>query len=43
MWPPFHWAGFGQPDDIADIAVFLASDQAGWLTGELITAGGGLH
>ncbi|NYF87978.1 glucose 1-dehydrogenase [Tunturiibacter empetritectus] len=33
----------GQPDDIADIAVFLASDQAGWLTGELITAGGGLH
>jgi len=34
---------FGQPNDIADIAVFLASDQAGWLTGELITAGGGLH
>jgi 3-oxoacyl-[acyl-carrier protein] reductase len=33
----------GQPKDIADIAVFLASDQAGWLTGELITAGGGLH
>ena len=33
----------GQPDDIADIAVFLASDQSGWLTGELITAGGGLH
>ena len=33
----------GQPSDIADIAVFLASDQAGWLTGELITAGGGLH
>ena len=33
----------GQPSDIADIAVFRASDQAGWLTGELITAGGGLH
>ncbi|HEY0967991.1 MAG TPA: glucose 1-dehydrogenase [Opitutaceae bacterium] len=33
----------GQPDDIASVAVFLASDDAGWLTGELIRAGGGLH
>jgi 3-oxoacyl-[acyl-carrier protein] reductase len=31
----------GQPDDIARIAVFLASDDAGWLTGERITASGG--
>lgn len=33
----------GQPDDIADIAVFLASDDARWLTGENLTASGGLR
>jgi len=32
----------GQPDDIAKVAVFLASDDAGWVTGERITAAGGL-
>jgi len=31
----------GQPKDIADIAVFLASEESGWLTGELLLAGGG--
>ena len=31
----------GQPDDIARVALFLASDQSGWLTGERITASGG--
>lgn len=31
----------GQPDDVADIMVFLASEQAHWLTGQLIYAGGG--
>jgi 3-oxoacyl-[acyl-carrier protein] reductase len=31
----------GQPKDIADIAVFLASDTSGWLTGETLLAGGG--
>jgi 3-oxoacyl-[acyl-carrier protein] reductase len=33
----------GQPDDIARVAVFLASDDSAWLTGERITASGGLH
>jgi 3-oxoacyl-[acyl-carrier protein] reductase len=33
----------GQPGDIAAIAVFLASDDSAWLTGELILAGGGLR
>ena len=33
----------GQPGDIASVAVFLASDDAKWLTGELILAGGGLR
>ena len=32
----------GQPEDIANVAVFLASDDAGWVTGERITAAGGL-
>ncbi|MGO4869284.1 MAG: SDR family NAD(P)-dependent oxidoreductase [Roseiarcus sp.] len=32
---------FGQPDDIARVAVFLASDRSAWLTGERITASGG--
>ena len=31
----------GQPDDIGKIAVFLASDQSGWVTGERIVASGG--
>jgi 3-oxoacyl-[acyl-carrier protein] reductase len=33
----------GQPDDIAPIASFLASDDSGWLTGELLVASGGLR
>ncbi len=34
---------FGQPDDIAPVAVFLASSDSGWLTGEVIRASGGLN
>ena len=33
----------GQPKDIASVAVFLASENSAWLTGESIIAGGGLH
>ncbi len=33
----------GQPDDIAPIAVFLASQDSGWLTGETVLASGGLR
>jgi len=33
----------GQPDDIAAIAVLLASDDARWLTGEHLAASGGLR
>lgn len=33
----------GQPDDIADIAVFLASNESRWLTGEHLLASGGLR
>lgn len=33
----------GQPEDIARVAVFLASDDAEWVTGERISVSGGLH
>jgi len=33
----------GQPEDIAGVAVFLASDAAGWVTGERISASGGFR
>jgi 3-oxoacyl-[acyl-carrier protein] reductase len=33
----------GQVGDIAPIAVFLASDESAWLTGEVILAAGGLR
>jgi 3-oxoacyl-[acyl-carrier protein] reductase len=32
----------GRPTDIAKVAVFLASEDSGWLTGELLFASGGL-
>jgi 3-oxoacyl-[acyl-carrier protein] reductase len=31
----------GEPDDVADVIVFLASEQGRWLTGQLLYAGGG--
>lgn len=33
----------GQPNDIASVAMFLASDDAGWITGQVIPATGGLR
>lgn len=33
----------GQPDDIASVALFLASDEAGWITGQVIPVAGGLR
>jgi 3-oxoacyl-[acyl-carrier protein] reductase len=32
----------GKPDDIAPVAVFLASDDSRWLTGDTLVASGGL-
>ena len=37
-----HPAGrFGQPEDIAGLAVFLASDESAWTTGAALTVDGG--
>lgn len=33
----------GQPDDIASVAVFLASDEARWVTGQTIHVNGGSY
>jgi 3-oxoacyl-[acyl-carrier protein] reductase len=33
----------GQPEDIAPVAVFLASDEAAWITGETLRVAGGLR
>jgi len=35
------WGALGQPSDIAGIAVFLASDAAGWITGSALVVDGG--
>ena len=32
---------FGQPEDMAGLAVFLASDEAAWITGASFPADGG--
>jgi NAD(P)-dependent dehydrogenase (short-subunit alcohol dehydrogenase family) len=33
----------GAPEEIADLILFLASDRAGWITGETISIDGGRH
>jgi len=33
----------GTPEEIAELIVFLASDRAGWITGETISIDGGRH
>lgn len=33
---------FGTPDDVAAVVLFLASDDAGWVTGQVVQASGGL-
>ena len=36
-------ARFGRPEEVAPAVVFLASDDAAWLTGERLNASGGVH
>ncbi|WP_224388835.1 SDR family NAD(P)-dependent oxidoreductase [Pseudonocardia sp. ICBG1293] len=33
----------GRPEDLARVALFLAGDASGWVTGERLTASGGLR
>ncbi|KAJ56028.1 short-chain dehydrogenase [Actibacterium mucosum KCTC 23349] len=42
-WNAAHPLGrFGQPEEVAELAVFLASDKAGFITGEVVRVDGGL-
>ena len=34
---------FGKPEDIANVAVFLASDKADYITGQVISVDGGMN
>jgi 3-oxoacyl-[acyl-carrier protein] reductase len=39
--PEMPFARLGEPDDVADVVVFLCSERARWLTGQTLYAGGG--
>jgi 3-oxoacyl-[acyl-carrier protein] reductase len=39
--PDMPLGRLGVPDDIADVVIFLCSEQARWLTGQTLYAGGG--
>lgn len=41
LLPSIPLRRIGQPEDIADVIVFLASEQARWLTGQVIRVSGG--
>lgn len=39
--PTIPLGRIGSPEDVADVVIFLASDQARWMTGQKIYVGGG--
>jgi 3-oxoacyl-[acyl-carrier protein] reductase len=39
--PTIPLGRIGTPEDVADVVVFLASEQARWMTGQRVGVGGG--
>ena len=37
------WGRMGNPDEVADVVAFVASDRARWMTGACVTVDGGQH
>ena len=37
-----HTRRLGKPEDIAAAAAFLTSDEAGWITGQILSVDGGI-
>lgn len=35
------WERMGKPEEVANAALFLCSDQASWITGQTLTVDGG--
>ncbi|WP_142829660.1 SDR family oxidoreductase [Planococcus soli] len=43
LLPQFPAGRIGQPEDAANIIAFLASEEAQWITGQIINSEGGFH
>jgi len=41
LLPRFPMGRIGQPEDVARLITFLASEDAGWITGQIIRSTGG--
>jgi NAD(P)-dependent dehydrogenase (short-subunit alcohol dehydrogenase family) len=37
------WPRIGQPEDIANLALYLASDESEFITGQVFEINGGAH